>query len=271
MTIGGIDMEGTLTKSLSQQVVEWTRDWFRENGRETAVIGISGGKDSAVVAGICVAALGKENVVGVLMPNGVQPDIGDSVKVVEQLGIRRMDVNISGMCEAGLMAMNKAIKLATEAGFLDEQLVRCVTKAAYINMQPRIRMTTLYTVAQSLSGPGGMKACVVGTGNKAESMVGYTTKGGDAMCDMDPIGGLWVDEVIQVGDELGVCPEVVHKAPSDGLCGQTDEDRLGYTYDEVKLVFTGHDDEVDPERRRAIMNAHAASVHKRRMPPMFLR
>lgn len=255
---------------LSDRVVEWTRDWFRRNGRETAVIGISGGKDSAVVAGICAKALGPDHVVGVMMPNGVQADLDDSKKVIESLGIRGMEVNIAGMCEAGLSGMNKAIKLACEIGMLDPELVKCVTKAAYINMQPRVRMTVLYTIAQSLSGPGGMKACVVGTGNKAESMVGYTTKGGDAMCDVDPIGDMWVDEVVRVGDELGVCPEVVHKIPSDGLCGLSDEDRLGFTYGQVKQVFTGAVGEVDRETADRIMGMFSASAHKRRMPDVFL-
>lgn len=258
------------TKSLSARVVEWTREWFRNNGRETAVIGISGGKDSAVVAGICAAALGSEHVVGVMMPNGVQADLDDSKRVIGSLGIRGMEVNIAGMCEAGLSSMNKAVKLATDAGILDPERAKGVTRDAYINMQPRIRMTVLYTIAQSLSGPGGMKACVVGTGNKAESMVGYTTKGGDAMCDMDPIGDMWVDEVVRVGDELGVCHDVVHKVPSDGLCGQSDEDRLGFTYDEVKRVFTGKAGDVPEETVERVMGMSSASAHKRRMPDVFL-
>lgn len=257
------------TKSLSARVVGWTREWFKNNNRETAVIGISGGKDSAVVAGICAAALGPEHVVGVMMPNGVQADLDDSKRVIGSLGIRGMEVNIAGMCEAGLSSMNRAIRAAVDAGILDLDRAACVTRDAYINMQPRVRMTVLYTIAQSLSGPGGMKACVVGTGNKAESMVGYTTKGGDAMCDMDPIGDMWVDEVVRVGDELGVCPEVVHKAPSDGLCGLSDEDRLGFTYDQVKRVFVGQPGEVPGDIADRITGMFSASAHKRRMPDMF--
>lgn len=255
-------------KALSEQAIAWVRAQFEADGRKTAVIGISGGKDSAVAAAICVKALGAENVYGVLMPQGIQPDLDDSVQVVRELGIRHQVVNIGEACRV----LRQAIDIrdtAFDTPDDPDDLIGRVTEDAWVNLQPRIRMTTLRAIAQTLSGPAGGKACVVGTGNKAEIMVGYTTKDGDDRSDLNPLGGLWVDEVLQVGDELGYYPGIVHKAPSDGLCGKSDEDRLGFTYDQVKLAFTGRAGEVPAEQLERIMRWHRMTEHKRRAIPVF--
>lgn len=243
-------------KSLSARVVEWTRDWFGRNDRKTAVIGISGGKDSAVVAGICTEALGAGHVVGVMMPNGEQADIGDSRTVVSELGIRYGMADIKPAYDAILDCVEQVLGVP-------------ISENARVNVAPRLRMTLLYAVTQTLSDREQAKACVVGTGNKAEAMVGYTTKGGDNLSDMNPIGNLWVDEVLQVGDELGRYPGVIHKAPADGLCGKTDEERLGFTYGQVRQAFDGRRDEVPMPVLRKILARFDGSAHKRSPIPSF--
>ena len=249
-------------KKLSEQIVEWLRSWFEENGRKTAVIGISGGKDSAVVAALCVRALGPENVFGVLMPNGEQPDIADAKQVVEELGIRHAVVNIQPIFNDVMALYDSAMR--------DLVAVPTPSDGASINIQPRVRMTVLYTIAQTLSERDGAHACVVGTGNFSEAMVGYTTKWGDAACDVDPIGNLWVEEVIQVGDELGYYPNIIHKTPSDGLCGRSDEDNLGFTYAQVRAFFEAPDTLAE-DVKEAIQKRYTASAHKRNSIPCFSR
>lgn len=199
-------------KKTKDEIVQWIRNYFRDNGPgRSAVIGISGGKDSTIAAALCVEALGKESVVGVLMPNGIQSDIQDSYKVVESLGINYHVVNIGDTVFA-----------------LTDQLesIIHVSEQTRVNMPARIRMTTLYAIAQSL--PNGGR--VVNTCNRSEDFVGYSTKFGDSAGDFSPLANLMVHEVIQIGHELPIPVELVDKTPSDGLCGKTDEDNLGFTY-----------------------------------------
>lgn len=235
---------------LSQKVIQWIQGWFSGNQRKTAVIGISGGKDSAVVAGLCKEALGAQQVVGIMMPNGEQKDISDSKQVISQLGISSGLANIQPAYEAILKCVEDAIGMPASEG-------------AKINIAPRLRMTLLYAVAQTLSETNRAKACVVGTGNRGEAEVGYTTKFGDSASDMNPIRNLWVDEVLQIGDELGYFPEIIHKAPSDGLCGKSDEERLGFSYDDVKAAFTGETAKIEADKLEKILAAHRVSGHKR--------
>lgn len=234
---------------LSEKLIQWTKNWFEENNRETAVIGISGGKDSAVVAAVCKEALGEKQVMGILMPNGEQADICDARQVAWELGIYSGVANIRPAYDAILRCVEEAIG-------------RPASEGARINIAPRLRMMLLYAIAQTISEAEGAKACVVGTGNLAEKKVGYTTKWGDAASDVNPIGELWVDEVIQAGDELGYYPDVVHKAPADGLCGETDEDRMGFSYADVKKVFTAKED-VPVSILQKILRMNEASKHKR--------
>lgn len=234
---------------LSEKVIDWTRLQFKASGRTTAVIGISGGKDSAVVAAILAKAIGPDHVLGVMLPNGSQRDIEDSIQVITELGIRSMQVNISEPYQALCRAMGKT------------------SQEAMVNIAPRLRMTALYAIAQSLA-MDGERACVVGTGNRAERYVGYTTKWGDSACDLNPIQDLWVHEVLQVGDELGYFPNIVHKVPDDGLCGQTDEEKLGFSYEDVFHVAMG-DAPVPDDVRSRIATRHAAARHKTEPIPYF--
>lgn len=208
--------------------VQWIRAWFEENGPGcNAIIGISGGKDSTIAAALCVEALGKNRVYGILMPNGYQPDIEDAKRVVKHLGIHSFECDIQRAYEALLEEAGWAIlAFKSPASLASEQ-----TK---INLAPRIRMAMLYSVSQSINGR------VVCTDNLSESYIGYSTRWGDNVGDFSPLAGLTSDEVVAVGDALGLPYELTHKTPSDGLCGKTDEDRFGFTYEALnKYIRTG--------------------------------
>ena len=234
-----------------ENIVAWIREWFDNNGpKANAVIGISGGKDSTIVATLLVRALGKERVVGVMMPNGEQKDISDSQKVVELLGIRNYTVNIQEAFEGEMNALKAA---GIEPG-----------KDAIINTPPRLRMTTLYAIAQSL--PEGGR--VANTCNRSEDYVGYSTKYGDAAGDFSPCSDYLVCEMRLIGDELGLPKELIHKTPSDGLSGMSDEDKLGFTYEMLDTyVLTGVcEDEVIKEN---IDRLHRLNLHKLQTIPMY--
>lgn len=232
-------------KKVTEGVIEWIREWFEENGKGcNAVIGISGGKDSSVVAALCVEALGKDRVIGVLMPNGVQSDISDSEQLVAHLGIRNFTCNIKD-------ATDGVIKSLNDCGLpLNEQ--------ARINLPPRIRMSTLYAVSQTLNGR------VANTCNLSEDYVGYSTRYGDSAGDFSPLGKLTVAEVVQIGRYLGLPKNLVVKTPSDGLSGKSDEDKLGFTYAVLdKYIRTGVcEDEATKARidRLNVINAFKLKV-----------
>lgn len=237
-------------KMLTNQCVDWIKNWFENEsgGAKGVIIGISGGKDSTVVAGLCVKALGKDKVLGVLMPNGEQSDIDDSIEICEYLGIEYKTVNINDMY----------------ADFLTNLRLAGVQTSDHTrtNIPPRIRMTTLYAIGQEL----GYR--VVGTGNASEAYVGYFTKWGDGACDFNPIGNLTTEQVVAIGDELGLPYDLVHKTPADGLCGKTDEDNLGYSYADVNAVMdygSCGDEEID----KKISKAYIYSQHKRNPIPKF--
>lgn len=202
-------------KEIKDKLVSWIRAYFKENGDGcSAVIGISGGKDSSIVAALCVEALGKDRVLGVLMPNGTQSDIEDSRRLIDALGIKYKYINIDGMYTNALDAL---------------EFVMDVSEQAKVNLPPRLRMAVLYAVAQSL--PNGGR--VANTCNRSEDFVGYSTKFGDSVGDFSPLANLMVHEVRQIGYELDIPRDLVDKTPADGLCGKTDEDNLGVTYAQI--------------------------------------
>ena len=198
-------------KKVTQDIICWIQDWFEKNGKGcNAIVGISGGKDSSVVAALCVAALGKERVIGVLMPNGEQADLDMSLLLCEHLGIEKYIVNI----QEGYTGLLSSI--SAEIGEPSRDTV--------INLAPRIRMATLYAVGQSRNGR------VANTCNLSEDWVGYSTRYGDSAGDFSPLSMLCVREVKEIGRELGLPEILIEKVPIDGLCGQTDEEKLGFTY-----------------------------------------
>ena len=237
----------------AENLVSWIRGWFAENGPASpAVIGISGGKDSSTVAALCVRALGRERVFGVLMPNGVQDDIDVARDLVNYLGIRHLEVNIRKSTEA----VKETLKDAAQ----QEELP--FTGQMITNLQPRIRMTTLYAVSQCLGGR------VSNNCNRSENYVGYSTLFGDAAGDFSPLANLTVAEIRRIGEALGLPAEFRDKVPSDGLCGKTDEDNLGFTYEDLDTyILTGECD--DPAVKEKIDRKHAANLFKLRQMPAF--
>lgn len=234
--------------------VEWIRTWVNSKSPTAKVyIGISGGKDSTVAAALCVKALGANRVVGVLMPNGEQPDIEDSYKVCNFLNINRHYFDISRIVEA----------FYDEAEICDVE--HCSgTDVSRINLPPRVRMSALYFLAQCAGD-----SFVVNTCNACENYVGYSTRWGDDTGDFSPLGGYTVSEVIALGDALGLPYELVHKTPSDGLCGKTDEENLGFTYDEIEKVMQRKRDEVPEDTWFAIEKKHKQNLFKTEMPEFF--
>ena len=231
---------------IKNECVEWIRKFFEENGPGcNAVVGISGGKDSSVVAALCVEALGKERVIGVLMPCGVQHDIDMAELLVEHLDIKHIVVNVKDAVE-GLK------------GALPFELSAQTTT----NIPPRIRMTTLYAVAQSFNGR------VANTCNLSEDWVGYSTRYGDAAGDFSPCSHLTVAEVKEIGRLLGLPDVLVDKVPIDGLCGKTDEDNLGFTYAVLdRYIRTGEID--DPATKERIDTLHKRNLFKLKFMPCF--
>lgn len=227
----------------AEECAEWIRAWFEENGRGCrAVVGISGGKDSSIVAALCVKALGKERVFGVLMPRGEQFDISCSYMLVEHLGIEHAVVNIGQAADA----MESAVSSA---------LGKALTPQSVQNIPPRIRMTTLYAVAQSVNGR------VANTCNLSEDYVGYSTRYGDSAGDFSPISCFTVTELRQIGRYLGLPLELVDKVPIDGLCGKTDEENLGFTYAELdRYIREGV--EPSPEKKADIDRRHVQNLFK---------
>ncbi|MDO4746221.1 MAG: NAD(+) synthase [Bacillota bacterium] len=235
---------------VKNDVVEWIRDWFENNGKGCkAVIGISGGKDSSVVAALCTEALGKENVFGVLMPNGEQFDIDVSLKLVEHLGIEHVVVNIKDAYEGMVGELMKSFD-AFEG-------------QAKVNLPPRLRMAALYAVSQTVNGR------VANTCNLSEDWVGYSTRYGDMAGDFSPLSNLTVQEVKAVGRECGLPSMFVDKVPIDGLCGYTDEDNLGFTYAVLdKYIREGICE--DEEIKAKIDRKHEMNLFKLQPMPAFV-
>lgn len=198
--------------------IEWIKNWFEENGKGcNAIVGISGGKDSTVVAALCCEALGKDRVIGVLMPNGEQKDINVAKDVVKYLGIKSYEINIENSVSGilGQMAFSNEKRQGEKISLTDQTM---------INLPARIRMATLYAVAQSLNGR------VANTCNLSEDWVGYATRYGDSVGDFSPLSGFTVTEVKQIGYFLNLPERFIEKIPQDGLCDKTDEDNFGFSY-----------------------------------------
>jgi NAD+ synthase len=233
---------------VKNECVAWIKRFFEENGPDcNAVVGISGGKDSSIAAALCVEALGRDRVIGVLMPQGEQHDIDKAYMLVDHLGIRRYEVNVKAAVDAVL-------------GAIPEELA--ISKQSRENVPPRIRMTTLYAVSQSCNGR------VCNTCNLSEDWVGYSTRYGDSVGDFSPMSHLTVTEVKEIGHLLGLPAELVEKTPIDGLCGKTDEENLGFTYAELDVyIRTGV---IENENTKALIDRkHRMNLFKLQLMPAF--
>ena len=235
-------------QKVKDDCVNWIKEFFAENGPGcNAVVGISGGKDSSVAAALCVEALGRDRVIGVLMPKGEQHDIDCARQLVEHLGIKSYEINIKDAVEGLMKNIPKDLE---------------ITAQTVTNIPPRVRMTTLYAVSQSVNGR------VVNTCNLSEDWVGYSTRYGDAAGDFSPMCNLTVTEVKEIGHLLGLPENLVEKTPIDGLCGKTDEENLGFTYAVLdKYIRTGVC--VDQATKELIDKKHKANLFKLQLMPSF--
>ena len=246
-------------EAVRDTLVEMIRRFTAQCGIHRVVLGVSGGKDSTVAAALCVRALGKENVWGVMLPDGEQKDISDSRRICAALGLHARTVNIG--------AVHRELKAAVRDGLPEDIFpggeAIPTEFESNVNVPPRLRMTTLRYIAQCLG------AFLCGTGNLSEATVGYCTKDGDTSCDFNPLGRLTSKEVVAVGLTMEEIPQdLVFKAPSDGLSGKTDEERLGVTYQQIHdWIRKGSSG--DAEADEIIARKHRASAHKRRLPSVF--
>lgn len=233
---------------VKNECVQWIRDFFEQNGKGcNAVVGISGGKDSSIAAALCVEALGRERVIGVLMPQGEQHDIDMAYMLVNHLGIEHYVVNIKDAVDGILKNIPDSVEL---------------TPQAVQNLPPRIRMSTLYAVSQSRNGR------VCNTCNLSEDWVGYSTRYGDSVGDFSPMSNLTVTEVKEIGYLLGLPRELVDKTPIDGLCGKSDEENLGFSYAELdKYIRTGVI--ADADKKALIDKKHKLNLFKLQLMPAF--
>ena len=242
-------MDNFDAKKVKNDIVNWIKNWFELNGKDcNAIIGISGGVDSSVVAALCVEALGKDRVIGVLMPRGIQRDICFSDMLCDFLDVKRYELNINETVNALELQLSLAhIKESTQTR---------------INLQPRIRMATLYAVSQSLNGR------VANTSNLSESWVGWDTRYGDSVGDFSPLANLTKTEIRLIGKELNLPDILVNKTPVDGLCGQTDEDKFGFTYDVLdRYIRTGEIEDESIKEKIDIM--HKKNLFKLQPMPNF--
>ena len=235
------------------EAIEWIKEYVNKTGAKGVVIGNSGGKDSATVVAMSIKALGKENVITISMPcHSIEQDFDDAKLVADTFGVKFIKIDLTESYNEFEKELNESVKSLN----LNE-----ISNESKINIKPRLRMTTLYAVAQSLG------YLVIGTGNLCERMVGYTTKWGDSASDFNPIANFTVDEVLAIGKKLGVPERIINKAPNDGLGGKTDEEKLGIKYSQIaEMIETGHTDE---EAEKIIIQKYNNSKHKREPIPIF--
>ena len=240
----------------SEEIIEFIRNYYKENNLKGAVIGISGGKDSAVVAGLFVKALGKENVVGIWLPcHSKEEDKINAKELTHHFGFELKEFDLTNIFD-GYEEQFKNINNPLDIELID----------ANINIKPRLRMTTLYYYAAYLSKKNKGAYIVPGTSNKCEIYVGYFTKGGDNVCDIQVLSDLTVEEVIKVGEAIGVPKDIIYKTPDDGLSGKTDEEKLGVKYKEIADVIETEGKNIEEETKEKIQELHKNNMHKFNIP-----
>ena len=239
-------------KKASEEIIEFIRNYYKKNNVKGAVIGISGGKDSAVVAGLFTKAIGPENVMGIWMPcHSKEEDKKNAQLVADTFGFNLIDIDLTDMYD-NYVALYKDVYPTLKEEDLNN---------SNINIKPRLRMATLYYNAALLSSLKKGLYLVPGTSNACELYVGYFTKGGDSVSDIQVLADLTVDEVIQVGKEIGVPEQVVLKAPDDGLSGRTDEEKLGVRYQDIANVMN-NTGTVEEQVKQKIKRMHQQNQHK---------
>ena len=249
----------------TNEIICFIKNYYQQNNASGAIIGLSGGKDSAVCLALLVKALGNENIVGLWLPkNSSDSDKEDVYLLARKYDIELIEHDISKYFEDFITDIKNINKVNDEA-----------LKDVIINSKPRLRMLTLYSYAAMMSNLKNKIYLVVGTSNKSERFVGYFTKGGDGVCDIAPIADLYVDEVIKIGDYLDLPKHIVHKIPNDGISGLSDEEKLGFTYDDVKIISEEienktFDDRINDDIRKKILEKHDCNLHKF-FTPMYKR
>ena len=240
----------------TEGIVEFIRSYYREHNLKGVVLGVSGGKDSGVVAALMCKALGPENVVGLTMPCHSKPaDAEDANLVAEKFGFEMINIDLTETYESFKNEIGKTGRYSEQESHNSD-----------INLKPRLRMATCYYMAALLSATRGGTYLVPTNGNACERFVGYYTKGGDNVGDISPIGELTVDEVIRVGEVLGVPEKVLYRTPDDGLSGMSDEEKMGVRYSDISLIIKGEGDKVEKEAYEKIMRMHRGSAHKLSIP-----
>lgn len=246
-------LEQNNLEKITDNLIAWIKTSLKSSGGNKAIIGISGGKDSSVIAALCVKALGKENVIGVLMPNGIQDDISYAKEIVSFLEIKSTEVNIRDITNHFEYSLNK----------IKRDIIPEISNQTRLNLPPRIRMTLLYAISQSIDD-----SRVINTSNLSEDWIGYATVYGDTAGAFSPLGLLTSDEVIQIGKYIGLPDKFVMKKPSDGLTGKTDEDVFGFSYDILnKYIREGKIE--DLEIKEKIDKMHKNSRFKYLPIPLF--
>lgn len=237
-----------------ERIIEFIRNYYKKNNLKGAIIGISGGKDSGVVAGLFTKALGKENVIGVTLPcHSRKSDRNDALEVSKEFGFKLYNFDLSGVFDSFKGQVKEMIEVS------EEELVN-----SDINLKPRLRMATLYYFAAMFSAINKGGYLVAGTSNKCELYVGYFTKGGDSVQDISVLADFTVDEVIKIGEVIGVPSQVLYKVPDDGLSSLSDEEKLGVKYREIADYMDGVS--IDETSAKIIRNLHEKNQHKFKTP-----
>ncbi len=239
----------------TDKIINFIRDYYQKYNLAGAVLGISGGKDSAVVAALLVKALGKENVIGLTLPcHSKESDMVDAKRISDYYGFKLHNIDLTNTFDTFKLEVNKI------ANYQEKDL-----ENSDINAKPRLRMMACYYMAALMSAINKKGYLVVGTSNKSELYVGYFTKGGDSVHDIAPIADLTVSEVIKVGEVLNVPKDILYKTPSDGLSNLSDEDKLGVTYDDIEKYLNNSND-LSKKTSEKIADLHNKSTHKFNIP-----
>lgn len=248
-------------EKVTNEIIEFIKDYYRKNNLTGAVIGLSGGKDSAVCLLLMIKAIGSENILGLWLPsNSKETDKKDVLSLVKKYNIELREFDLTNYSKNFVNDL-KELNNVNDNNLVDVS----------INIVPRLRMLTLYSYAAMMTSVKKKNYIVVGTSNKSERFVGYFTKGGDGVADIAPIADLYVDEVIKIGEYLGIDENIIHKVPDDGLSGITDEEKLGFSYMDVKKISEELDsgivdESIDTKLRDLILKKHQNNLHKFSIP-----